>query len=106
VGVNFNPFSNRSLKAAVCFWGAQKNPSFVATNEGVLRAMKKLGRFRGTVGDMFLCFSPKNRFRGDFWGAFGDALTGRDLCAIKLYIAHRYLENFRGLHTYIILLGT
>jgi hypothetical protein len=24
---------------------------------------------------MFLCFSPKNRFRGDFWGAFGDALT-------------------------------
>ena len=23
---------------------------------------------------MFLCFSQKNRFRGDFWGAFGDAL--------------------------------
>jgi hypothetical protein len=43
VGVNFNHFSNISLKAAVCFWGAQKNPSFVATNEGVLRVMKKLG---------------------------------------------------------------
>jgi hypothetical protein len=50
VEVNFNPFSNRSLKAAVCFWGSgphnlkdPKNPSFVATNEGVLRAMKKLG---------------------------------------------------------------
>jgi hypothetical protein len=23
---------------------------------------------------MFLCFSQKNRFRGDLWGAFGDAL--------------------------------
>jgi hypothetical protein len=22
-----------------------------------------------------LCFSQKNRFRGDFWGAFGDALS-------------------------------
>jgi hypothetical protein len=57
------------------FLGSLKNPSFVATNEGVLRAMKKLGRFRGTVGDMFLCFSQKNRFMRDFWGAFGDALT-------------------------------
>jgi hypothetical protein len=63
------------------FLGSPKNPSFVATNEGVLRAMKKLGRFRGTVGDMFLCFSQKNRFRGDFWGAFGDALIGSiDMC--------------------------
>jgi hypothetical protein len=41
VGVDFNPFSNRSLKVTDYFWGAQKTP-FVATNEGVLRAMKKL----------------------------------------------------------------
>jgi hypothetical protein len=41
------------------FLRSPKNPPFVATNEGVLRAMEKLGHFRGTVGDKFLCFSKK-----------------------------------------------
>jgi hypothetical protein len=50
--------------------------------------MKKLGRFRGTVGDMFLCFSPKNRFRGNFWGAFGDALRiGTSLPSVDVILS-------------------
>jgi hypothetical protein len=50
VGVDFNTFSNRSFKAADCSgsqknpsFGSPRNPSFVAINERVLKAMKKLG---------------------------------------------------------------
>jgi hypothetical protein len=45
VGVDFNYFSNRSPLKQQIVSGSPKNPSFVAINEGVLRAMKKLGAF-------------------------------------------------------------
>jgi hypothetical protein len=44
VGLDFNPFSNRSFTATDGS-GEPKTPSFVATNERVLRVMKKLGTF-------------------------------------------------------------
>jgi hypothetical protein len=36
-----------------------KNPPFVAINKRVLRTLKKLGVFKGTVEGMFLCFFLK-----------------------------------------------
>jgi hypothetical protein len=56
MGVHFNLLSNRSLKVL----GSLKNSSFVATNEGVLRAMKKLGAFYGNCWrHVFVFFQKK-----------------------------------------------
>jgi hypothetical protein len=58
VGVDFNLFFNRSLKETSCFLGAQK-PSFVATNKGVLRVMKKLGALGELLKTHFVFFPEK-----------------------------------------------
>jgi hypothetical protein len=34
----------------------------------------------------FCVFPKKNRFRGDFWGAFGDALTYNNICVVLTFI--------------------
>jgi hypothetical protein len=57
--IDFNPFSNRSFKAADCFFGSPKYSSFVATNEEILRAMKKLGTLQRNCWGIRFCVFPK-----------------------------------------------
>jgi hypothetical protein len=57
------------------FLGSPKNPSFVATNEGVLRAMKKLGGALGELLETCFCVFPQKIDLGETSGKLLEMLS-------------------------------
>jgi hypothetical protein len=58
VKVDFNPFSNRSLKAADCFWGVKKT-LICSYKLGSFKGYEKVGSAIGKLLETCFCVFPK-----------------------------------------------